>query len=102
MKNTSVPSAAFIVRALPGRTREDAIDAFYLPKEAKARINRFAHHEAERHGQAVRNRIWTSLGTLADQGKPLPDLLAALTAMTAEPDSHPTTGSDELRPHERN
>lgn len=85
MKNTSALSVTPIVRALPARTREGGIDAFYLPKEAKARINRFAHHEAERHGHAVRDRIWTSLGTLADQGKPLPDLLAALATMICEP-----------------
>lgn len=85
MKTAPALSANCVVRALPGRTREDGKDAFYLPKEAKARINRFAHHEAERHGQAVRNRIWASLGALADQGKPAPDLLAALATMLCEP-----------------
>lgn len=96
MKNLTTSAASSVVRALPVCAREGGPD-FYLPKEAKARINRFAHHAAGHHGQLVRNRILTSLGALADQGKPLPDLLAELATMISDPADRLAGTKNELR-----
>lgn len=93
---TTMPATADLC-APPACAREDATKAPYLPKEAKGRINRFAHQEAERHGELVRGRILASVSAMAKQGKPLHDLLAEVTRMISEPSSQPTNAKDESR-----
>jgi hypothetical protein len=97
MKILANPSAVPVVCAPPACAREDATKPPYLPKEAKARINRFAHQEAERHGALVRDRMLASVNAMAKQGKPLRDLLAEVTRMISEPSGQPANAKDESR-----
>jgi hypothetical protein len=85
MKIQAAPVDTDIVRASPACAREGIIRALYLPRDAKTRINRFAHQEAERHAANVKDRIIGSLQTLADNGATLQGLLAALPALLGEP-----------------
>lgn len=81
---TTTPATP-VVCAPSACAREGRTKALHLPKEAKARINRYAHQEAERHEAMVRDRIVGSLQALAGKGASLQDLLAALPPLLGEP-----------------
>lgn len=97
MKTAGMSLDIAVVCARPARACEGSQRGFYLPKDARARINRFAHKAAERHGEMVRNQIFASIGALADEGKSLPELIAALTKMLNAPQRYQDGGSNRSK-----
>lgn len=85
MKNPTPQSDISLAYASPACAREASTRALYLPKEAKTRINRYAHQEAKRHEAMVKGRILGLLQALANNGASLQDLLTALPPMLGEP-----------------
>jgi hypothetical protein len=85
--------AAGVVRAPGAHTREGLGKQLYLPKDAKARINRFAHQEGRRHEAAVRTKLLAQLSEMAERGQGLPELLAKVDILLGAPSIDTTKGN---------
>jgi hypothetical protein len=90
---TTAVDSGGVVRAPGAHAREGLGKQLYLPKDAKARINRFAHQAGRLHEAAVRSKVFAKLIGMAEQGQGLPELLAEMEIMLGEPETNTTRGN---------